>query len=173
MPKTVKICLAVLCIFLVLIVQTTVLSYVKIFGIIPNLLLIFTVCFCLVTPDFRCLVYAIISGILLDITGGRMIGINTLLCTYVAFSCLFIRDKLYNNNEIIAAIFTLVISFAYGLLCYTINFLLWGELNIFYAVFRIIVPEAVYNAVLALFIYPIVKLIENGPKKKRKKTKYL
>ncbi|MBR2499859.1 MAG: rod shape-determining protein MreD, partial [Clostridia bacterium] len=61
----------------------------------------------------------------------------------------------------------------YGLLIYIINFLLWGELNVFYALLRIALPEALYNALLALFIYPLIKLIVNGPKKKREKVKYL
>ncbi|MBR6647309.1 MAG: rod shape-determining protein MreD [Clostridia bacterium] len=173
MAKTLRISLTVLYVFLILVLQTTVIGYARIFGIIPNLLLISSVCYLLVTSDFRGLVFSVVCGILLDITGGRIIGVNTLLCTYIAFSCLWICDKLYNNNEIIAAFFTFIITFAYGLLIYIINFLLWGELNVFYALLRIALPEALYNALLALFIYPLIKLIVNGPKKKREKVKYL
>lgn len=174
MSKPVKCLLTVLYVFLILVLQTTVLDGIRIFNVMPNVLLISVICYSLITADLRGLIFGFASGMLLDITGGRMIGINTLLCMYVAFSCIWMCDKLYNNNELIAASFTFVISLIYGAVMYVINFLLWGELGVLYAILRVIIPETIYNTILALFIYPILRLIVNGPKKKRrKKEKYL
>lgn len=171
MRKPIKCTLAVLYVFFALILQTTVLDSIRIFGIIPNIMLISVICYSLSAADYRGIIFGVASGLLLDITGGRMIGINTLLCMYVAFSCVWMCDKLYNNNEIIAGVFTFVISIIYGAAMYIINFLLWGETNVLYALFRVILPETLYNTILSLFIYPLMYCIANGPRKKRKRRK--
>ena len=111
MKKAIRCVICVLYVFLLLLIQTTVLDSVRIFGIMPNLLLVAVICFSLLTADYRGLVFGIACGLLLDITGGRLIGLNTLFCTYVSFGVIWICDRLYNNNEIVAAIFTFVITF--------------------------------------------------------------
>ena len=174
MTKPVKIIMAAVFLFILLIIQTTVLDYIRIFGIMPNILLISVICYSFCASDLRGLVFGVLCGIFMDVTGGRIIGINTLLYTYAAFSCLWVCDKLYNNNEIIAAVFTFVISLVYGAVVYITNFLIWGHTEFLHAVFKVIIPETIYNTFVALFIYPAARFVASGPKKKRKKQeKYL
>ena len=171
MKKVIRCTICVLYVFLLLIIQTTVLDSVRIFGVMPNLLLTATICVSLLTEDYRGLIFGVACGLLLDITGGRMIGINSLLCTYVSFGVIWICDKLYNNNEIVAAIFTFVITFIYCLVFYIFNFLIWGQGDILYALLRKILPEMLYNTVLAIFVYPLSKFIIRGSSKRRRKKR--
>lgn len=169
--KAVKCLFVALYVFLLLIIQTTVLDGLRIFGVMPNLLLVAVICYSLITSDVKGLAFGAVCGLLLDITGGRIIGINTILCTYASFCCVWMCDKLYNNNEIIATIFAFIITFVYSIIVYFFNFIIWGESDILFVLLRKIIPEMIYNGVLAIFVYPITKFVVRGSKKRRKSNR--
>lgn len=171
MAKVIKYILTALTVFLLLILQTTWLRSIEIFNVMPNVLLISVICYSLCAADVRGVIYGIVCGFLLDITGGRTIGINTLLCTYVSFVCVLLCDGLYNNNEIVAAVFTAVITFIYGTILYVANFLIWGKTGAFHAFALNILPETIYNTIVALFVYPLMHLLVYGPRKNRSKKR--
>lgn len=173
MKKVWRTFVVVLYVFFLIVVQTTVLKSIKIAGVMPNLMLSATVCFCLICADFRGIIFGVSCGILLDITGGRLIGINTLFFLYAALGIFLICDKLYNNNEVVAAVITFVITAVYGIIVYVMNFLIWGENAIWFALFRKIIPEMVYNTVAAVFLYPVTRRAFYGSRRKNRKKKEL
>lgn len=173
MKKLFRIFAVVLYVFFLVIIQTTVLSHIGILGVMPNLMLSASICFCLLSGDLRGIIFALFSGILLDITGGRLVGINTVLFLYASLGIVLICDKLYNNNEIVAGIITFVITALYGILIYVTNFLMWGEGAVWYALFMKILPEMIYNTIATVFLYPITRWILIGSRKRKRKQKEL
>lgn len=173
MKKALRIAMVVLYVFFLIIIQTTVLSHIRILGVMPNLLLCATICFSLISSDYRGIIFAGVCGLLLDMTGGRLIGVNTLLLLYASLGILLICDKLYNNNEIVAAIITFVITAVYAIVIYITNFLIWGETAVFFALLRKIIPEMIYNTVASVFLYPITKRILLGSRKRNRQKKEL
>ncbi len=155
----VKIILTVILIALLTVLQTTVLRGIEVLGVIPNLLFITVVCYSLLHADYSALVMGVACGLLLDITGGRIVGMNALLCTLVAYFCICISGSLFNNNIPVAMLFVLLLTVPYELITYIFYFVIWGQGSFWYALLLKILPAAVYNALAAAVLYPLVRKI--------------
>lgn len=152
---------AVLTVFMIIIsvVQTTVLKSMEIFGVVPNLLVVAVICYALMRGDFRSIVFGAAAGFVLDLLSGRMVGMNMILCSVTALFCACLYENLFNNNPFVASIFVLWISAVYEFLIYVFYFLFWGNGDVVFALLHKVLPCAVYNAVSAFAIYPLMKFI--------------
>ena len=119
--------------------------------------MIIVVCYSLQHDDYSSLAVGVVCGLLLDITGGRAVGINTLLCTYAAFFCLSISGSLFNNNVFVSMVFVMLLTIPYELLTYLFYFVIWGKSAWLYAIFCKILPATVYNFLFTLVVYPVVR----------------
>lgn len=153
----IKILWTVVLVFVLTILQTTVVRRIEIFHVIPNLLLIFVICYGLLHDDYSTLVVGVICGLLLDINGGRVVGMNTLLCTVVAYLCIYVSGSLYSNTSVVAMLFVLIFSFFYELIVYIFYFAVWGHGGFLYAMFCKILPAGIYNSLVTIVLYPIVQ----------------
>lgn len=155
----VKIVLTVLLIFIMTVFQTTIIQGFEIFHVVPNLLFIMVVCYGILHGDYGALAVGIVCGLLLDITGARVVGMNTLLCAFAAYFCICVSDSLFNNNVLVAMVFVLILSIPYELILYIFNFVIWGQGNIVYALFCKILPGAIYNFAVTILFYPIIRRV--------------
>lgn len=146
-------------IFLITVLQTTVIHGIEIFNAVPNLLLITVVSYGLLCGDYSALAVGVACGLLLDITGGRVVGLNTVLCTLVSYFCIRISDNLFNNNAFVSMVFVLLLTIPYELITYIFNYAIWGHGAFGFALWAKIVPAALYNFVATLLIDPIVRKI--------------
>lgn len=146
-------------IVLLTVVQTTVLRGIEIFHVIPNLLFIFVVCYSLLRSDYSALFVAAVCGLVLDVLGGRAIGINTLLCTLSAYTCVAVSGSLFNNNSFVAMVFVLLLSLPYELFIYVFYFVIWGRGALGFVLLHKLIPAVLYNFVMTLLIYPVARLI--------------
>ena len=151
--------LTVILIFILATLQTTVLRGLELFHVIPNLLYVFVVCYCLTKHDYSALIYAVFCGLILDFLGGRPIGMHALMCTLAAYFCLAISGNLFNNNLFVAMVFVFVLSVPYEFFTYLFYFVIWGRGSWGYAVFCKILPISVYNFLFTMVLYPVIKLI--------------
>ncbi len=151
--------LTVILILLLTVLQTTVLRGFEIFNLIPNLLLIMVVCHGILHGDYMSLTVGVICGLLLDITGGRAVGMNTLLCTLIAYLCISVGENLFNNHIFVAMMFVLLFSIPYEFLIYLFYFGIWGEGNFWYAIFCKVLPGAIYNSLFTIVLYPLIKWV--------------
>ncbi|MBQ2696307.1 MAG: rod shape-determining protein MreD [Clostridia bacterium] len=155
----VKVVLTVLLIFIITVLQTTIVQGFEIFHVVPNLLFIMVVCYGILHGDYGALVVGVVCGLLLDITGARVVGMNTLLCTLAAYFCICISDSLFNNNVLVAMVFVLLLSIPYELIIYIFNFVIWGRGSFWYALFYRILPGGVYNFLVTILLYPIIRRV--------------
>lgn len=139
--------------------QTTLIRSIEVFHVVPNVLFIIVISYGLLNPDYSSLAVGIFCGLILDLTGGRIVGLNTLLCTYTAYFCLSVSDSLFNNNFFVSMVFVLLLSIPYELLIYLFYFVIWGEGAWRYAVFCKILPAVVYNFLFTAVVYPCVRMI--------------
>ncbi len=153
----IKILLTVVLFFILTILQTTVIRGIEVFHVIPNLLLIAVVCYGLLHDDYSTLVVGVICGLLLDLNGGRVVGMNTLLCTVVAYLCIYVSGSLYSNTSVVAMLFVLIFSVFYELIVYIFYFAVWGHGGFLYAIFCKILPAGIYNSLVTIVLYPLVR----------------
>ena len=151
--------LTVILIFVLAALQTTVLHGLAIFHVIPNLLFLFVICYCLTKNDYSALVYAVICGLIMDFLSGRPIGMHALLYTLAAYFCLVVSGNLFNNNLFVAMVFVFVLSLPYELLTYLFYFVIWGRGSWGFAIFCKILPASVYNFVFTIVLYPVIRAL--------------
>ncbi|MBE7047797.1 MAG: rod shape-determining protein MreD [Ruminococcaceae bacterium] len=149
--------LAVVVILLIALLQTTVIRGLEVFHVVPNLLFITVVIVGLLRGDYCGLSVGVLCGFLLDIMGGRAVGSNTLLCTYVAYLCTRISGSLFNRNVFVSMVFVLLFSVPYELFIYIFNFVIWGKGAWGYALFCKILPAVIYNFLFTIVLYPVVR----------------
>lgn len=137
----------------VLILQTTVMDYLAVYGIKPDLLILFVVFngFLLGPKEGAFLGFA--GGIVMDLFSGSYIGLNALSKMTAGYLAGVAGERLYQDNSLVVAGVTFFCATA-GLF---VNYVLLLYLDIhtpfFYALLRIILPTALYVAVLAPFVY--------------------
>ncbi|MDF9408304.1 rod shape-determining protein MreD [Pelotomaculum isophthalicicum JI] len=137
----------------VLILQTTIMDYLSVYGVKPDLVMLLVIFngFLLGPKEGAFLGFA--GGIIEDLFSGSYIGINALTKMVAGYLAGFCGERLYKENSLVVA-GVAFFSTTVGLL---INYFLLLYLKIympfFYTLFRVILPTALYTAVLAPFFY--------------------
>jgi len=137
----------------VLVLQTTLLDYISMAGVKPDLVMLLVVLngFLLGPREGAFLGFA--GGVLEDLFSGSYIGLNALSKFAAGYLAGAAGERLYRENSIVA---TGVVFFS-AFTGQVISYLLLLYLNVwiapFYALLRVAVPTAVYTAVLTPFLF--------------------
>ena len=94
--------------------------------------------------------------ILVDIFFGDFIGIYALLYMYAGFFAGMFHKIFFPENIILPLSLIIGGDFLYQFLCYVLMFLLRAKFDISYYMTHQILPEVVYTAIIALFLYPVI-----------------
>ncbi|BCN31209.1 rod shape-determining protein MreD [Anaeromicropila herbilytica] len=158
MKRLITIAIVVLLCF---ILQSTVFQVLALANVVPNLLLIVTVAVGYMRGRTEGIFVGFVSGLLVDMVYGDIIGICAFIYMLVGFLNGYCK-KIYYRDEITVPIILVCISdFSYNFLYYVFRFLLRGRLDLFYYIRRIMLPELVYTALVAIFLYKALHSI-NG-----------
>ena len=143
-------------IFVIFLVQTVVLSPIHIFGAVPSAVLAFVMCVAILENEFRTAV--IISGIcavVMGAIGGRNFTEITLFYAY---------SSRYVGNFPKTIVWTFIMSAILEILLFVIR-----EMTLDVSViFSDALPTAVFNTVIAVILYPILKKTLYKEEKKKK-----
>lgn len=139
--------------FAALILQTTFICELDIFGVAPSLIMVMVICFSLMNDIIPSAVFAAVAGLLLDISGGRIIGFNTLLMIYLSIGVVMFGSEFFRDTPRAAAALVAMGTFAYELIYFTFSIAIFGGSHFFYMIVRVILLESVYNAILAIPVY--------------------
>ncbi|MCL6636060.1 MAG: rod shape-determining protein MreD, partial [Peptococcaceae bacterium] len=136
-----------------LILQTTVLDYLSVAGVKPDLVMLMIVFngFLLGPREGAFLGFA--GGVVEDLFSGSYIGLNAL--SKMAAGCLAgaAGERLYKESAVVAAGVTLFSTFAGMVVNYLLLLYLDVHVSPFYALLRVALPTAAYTAVLAPFLF--------------------
>ena len=139
--------------FAALILQTTLLSELTVFGIAPSLILVMVICFSLMNDCVPSAVFAVTAGLLLDISGGRITGFNALLMMYLSIGVVLLGQEFFRETPRAAAILVAISTFVYELIYFIFCFAIFGGAHFFYMIVRVILIECVYNAIITIPVY--------------------
>lgn len=122
----------------------------------PNLLLILTFTTGFMGGKKNGMYVGFISGMILDLFYGDVIGFNTLILLYIGYvNGLF--NKMFYDEEITLPIILLVGSeLSYSFIYYIFNFLLRGRLDMGYYFMHIMLPELAYTVVISVLVYRLL-----------------
>ncbi len=144
---------AYLSLFIALILQTTLMCELDVFGISPSLVLVLVICFSLMNDIIPSAVYAVTAGLLLDISGGRVIGFNALLMLYLSIAVVIFGRDFFRETAKAASALVAMGTVVYELIYFIFSIAIFGNSHFFYMLVRVIAFEAVYNAAVAIPIY--------------------
>ncbi|HHV28281.1 rod shape-determining protein MreD [Acetivibrio mesophilus] len=148
-------------IFIIALIQSTVLGSISVFNVKPNLLLILIVSVALLGSNVEGAVIGFFCGLTQDMLSGRVIGFYALLGLYLGLGVAFINKRLYRENVLVAIFTTFISTIVYEFAVYFFSMFFKGSLDLVFPFKYVILPEAVYNSIVSIVIFLIVLKINH------------
>lgn len=160
----------VLTILISFVLQTTVFQYFNFGGIAPNLLIIVTASYGFMFGKRYGMTVGFISGLLMDIFYGSVLGFYALIYLYIGASNGIFHRVFYQNDIKLPLALITVSDLLYSFVCYILLFLLRGRFQIGFYFKSVIIPEIVYTIFVTVFLYPVILLLNKSPEKTEKRS---
>lgn len=142
-----------------IVLQCSVLPWIQIGGITPNLMLITSAAFGLILGDMYGLLTGLACGLLYDILFGTMFGFTGAVLALCGYLCGQFKRVLYVEGIRFPLILIALFDLMYGFLNYVFLFMFRNRLFFGTYMAQIVLPEIVYTIVLAVPVYPLMHLI--------------
>ena len=133
--------------------QTTLIKYIAIANICPNVIIILPILFGFLDNERTGLYTGFASGIIFDAFYANILGVNAFIFMMAGFVS-GILGRIFSVTEMIVPMFMIAVTdFTYGFVNYCLYFLLHKRLDISYYFNRIMMPELVYTLFVSIIIY--------------------
>lgn len=145
-----------LLVFIFYLLQCTLFKTFSLGSVSPNLLLILTFCAGFMGGRKMGMYVGILSGLILDLFYGGVLGFNTLLLLYIGYVNGMFNKMFY--DEVITLPLALLVGsqLSYSIIYYVFNFLLRNRLDIGYYFIHIMLPELAYTVIISVLIYRLL-----------------
>ena len=159
-----SIMLILLTIILNLVIQSTILPYLEIFGVVPNTGLIVVVVLALAKGRYYGGIFGLIIGLLQDTLFSMTIGLNGFIYFFIGYLIGFVEDTFARDNVINPIIFTAFSTILYNIFYPVFIYFLSRNVTSVYVVKRIFSFEVIYNCIVSIAIYKLFQIIFSEPK---------
>lgn len=136
--------------------QTTLFQALSFASIAPNLMIIVVSAFGFMRGKKEGMYIGFAVGILLDIFGGNLLGIQALLYMYIGYFNGCFRKLFYPEDIKLPMLLIAGSDISYNLLIYFFFFLFRNRFEFHYYWLHIILPELIYTMVVTIFLYMII-----------------
>lgn len=153
-------------IFVVFLIQTVIISPIHLFGAVPSIVMVYMLCVMILENEFRnAVTISIICAVVMGAIGGREFIVTTLFYVYSSIIVFSVRKKpVYMGNYPKVIIWTFIMSALMEILLFvTRTMSINTEMLLNDAL-----PTAIFNSVLAMVVYPILKKTMYKEEKKKK-----
>lgn len=150
----VRLIVTLLELILCFLLQTSLFSFMRISGVVPNCLLILVIAVAYTRGQIPALVTGFFAGILLDLCFSETVGFCAILYMIVAFLAGFANKIYYERDYFVPGALVLAGELIYSFMYYILFFLLRGKLELHtYFIFTIL-PRMLYTILVSLALYP-------------------
>lgn len=155
--------------------QSTLFQSLAFASISPNLLIIVVSAFGFMRGKKEGMLIGFFCGLLLDIFGGRIVGMYALLYMYIGYLNGRFRKMFYPEDIKLPMLLIAGSDIACNLLIYFFLFLFRNRFDIRFYLLHIMVPELVYTMVITIFLYAVILNINQRLEviEKRSATKFV
>lgn len=158
--KKILIIIALVATFLITyFLQSNFFSWFTIGGIKPNLFIILVLCIGLYAGKSIGSMLGILFGLLLDIFIGKSIGVSAILYGIVGFAGGYLDKNFSKDSKITIILMCIGATVFYEISKYFISVLMYQMDLEFVSLLKIVIVEAIYNAILIIIFYPITKAL--------------
>lgn len=138
------------------VIQPTLLEYTEIWGIKPNLFLIYVILISFYSSRKECMTVGFIFGCIIDLLVGRIIGLSAVLMMLLAYFIAVFCEKIIIKNTLLISLTTVAVSvFVYELMYYIVAFL--GALDFSTLFINVLLPECLCSIIASIPFYFIIK----------------
>ena len=146
----------VLLILTVYLIQSTMIRILPMGGVAPNLLIILTSCFGFMRGKKDGMFVGFLSGIIIDVLFGNLIGFYALIYMIIGYLNGFFASIFYPEDIKLPVALISSSELVYCFLVYVFRFLIQGKTRFGYYFLHIILPEIVYTIFVTIIIYKII-----------------
>lgn len=155
-----KIYLKIGIIVFTLLIQLTLINLFTIQGLKPDLILLVVIVFSLLKGAEEGAISGFASGLLQDIFSSGLLGINALAKTVMGFICGVLKERIFAEHILfIIPVITFLVSISQSMLIFLVLNAFGVEYSLVWSLKQVAIPEALYNSLLAPFIFLAVKRI--------------
>lgn len=141
-----------LTLILLFVIQTTLGKYIEIFGIAPNLVFVFAVCYSMYNFPVRSAVLCVAAGFLIDCFDLQLMGYNALLFMYIGLAVSLFGGSLMKKSFWASALGVIVVSALWQSVDLLLFYVLKGYSTFLSGFLRIVIPTTIYDGVFALVV---------------------
>ncbi len=136
--------------------QTTLVPHISLWGAKPNLQLLVVIAWTLIGGSQEGLWWALIGGLWLDLLGGTPFGASALALLVSSYLVGVGASTIFRERLVIRILSGLTAGLVYGLVLLILLALTGRPTTWSVTFFRVIVPDAIYNALLLPVVYVIM-----------------
>lgn len=130
-------------------------------GIMPNLIIILTLFIGLYIGRSSGIIYGIIFGIFIDIWIGTNIGITSICLAIIGFIGGIFDKNFAKDSRITLILMIAICTILYEILVCALKFFITGINLEMIPFLKILGVEVIYNMILAIILYPLIKIAGN------------
>lgn len=166
----------ILTFIVIYLIQTIFFTHFTIAGIMPNVFIILMLYIGLYMGRTMGVIYGIIYGILIDIWVGKSLGLTSVALALVGILGGLFDKTLSKDSRLTVLLMGAICTMIYEIVLYFFNYMFF-KINIeIYSFLKILFIETIYNVLLIIIVYPLMKAtgyeIENEIKGDRILTRY-
>lgn len=137
--------------------QTNLFSWYNIAGIKPNLFIIFILFIGLFLGKIYGLTLGTIFGLVLDLIIGKRIGLNAIMLGMCGLIGGILDKSFSKDSRITFMLMTIAVTIFGEIVNYTLQILLISAEPAFIQFMKIVIIEAIFNAILVIILYPLIQ----------------
>ena len=150
----VRLIVTLLELILCFLMQTSLFSFIRISGVVPNCLLILVIAVAYTKGQSSAMVTGFFAGMLLDLCFSETVGFCAILYMIVAFLAGYAHKIYYERDYFVPGALILSGELVYSFLYYVLFFLLRGKLELHTYFIYTILPRMLYTILVSLALYP-------------------
>jgi rod shape-determining protein MreD len=141
---------------LLIIIQHAFLWRFDIFGVIPDIVFVYIVCFSLIRNEVESIAIALFTGIVRDSFFPGVFGINTIVYILTAYIVGKIQKRIYKDSIIVPVFINFGGTYLKGLINFAFFYLLSFKYDFSKFALERNLIESLYNSLISIIIYMII-----------------
>ncbi len=151
--------------FLVAILAASVMPYVKVLGVAPDLVLIFAVCWAMIRGQGEAMVVVPMAGLLRDLTTSDPVGTSMLALSPIVLLAVIRELRPVESDFLPTLAVVAIASLAYAVVSMTVLTAIGDDVPWGTAMLRVALPSVLVNPLFTVLIYAPMRWLTAGPKR--------
>lgn len=176
MKKAISIILLILVFFIIYFIQSNFFTWFTIWGVQPNLFIIYILFIGLFAGKKLGLIFGIIFGFYIDVVIGRQIGISGIMLGIIGIIAEYLDKNFSKESRITIMLMIAGSTIIYEVGCYIFNVISLGTIVEIISFSKILLIEVLYNIIITIILYPLIQklghILEETFKTKNILTRY-